>query len=389
MNKNGKPGKDEGKGIGKKGTVLLAAALLLLIGVIIAAGMSRSAVPKAGDGQTGQTEAAAGQPQGEEGFLNSPVRSFTNLCAYDSRVYCGARGFFGEEIPVESNVFTIWDEKIYYVEKVQEAYDSLTDELMEIKRSDMDGSNTEVLAEDVFLAGAGYEKLIGDKLFYGYGYDGNHSMQYAWVDVNTKERGTVSSDRIESILGYDGVWLYYRGVDREKEQNVLGRVKPGTDEDEILYAFAGMDEEGYIENVIYADGRLYCFTLSHKPEGYDYRTFLYRMEIRSGSTGELLEELPVDFTGSANYSFLIEDGELYTAMAGEIVAVTLDSGEKRTIARMKEGEYWGILYFVPGDGYLYYEAIAEINEKTGNNDYFYRVLVEGGEEELLNEWYTA
>ena len=47
----------------------------------------------------------------------------------------------------------------------------------------MDGGSVEVLADDVFLAGAGYEKLIGDKLFYGYGYDENHSMQYAWVDI--------------------------------------------------------------------------------------------------------------------------------------------------------------------------------------------------------------
>lgn len=388
MYKNGKTGKDECKGTGINKAVVTAAALVLLVGVIIAAGVSRSAVPEAGDGQKRQLESDTEQAH-EESSSDSPVRNFTNLCAYGGQVYCGAHGFFGKEIPVESNVFTIWDEKIYYVEKVQEAYDSLTDELMEIKRSDMDGGNAEVLAEDVFLAGAGYEKLIGDRLFYGCGYDENHSMRYAWVNVNTKERGTISTDRIDSILGYDGVWLYYRGTDRENGQNVLGRVKPESDEDEILYVFAGMDEEGYIENAVYADGRLYCLTLSHKPEGYDYRTFLYRMEIRDKNTGELLEELPVDFTGSANYSFLIQDGELYTAMAGEIVAITLSGGEKRTVAHMKEGEYWGILYFVPGDGYLYYEAIAEVNEETGNNDYFYRVPAEGGEEELLNEWYTA
>ncbi len=389
MNKNEKAGKDEGKDIGQNRKIVMAVVLFLLTGIIIAAGVIRSAGPEAGESQAEQKEADAGQARETEGSLNCPVRNFTNLCAYGGQVYCGAHGFFGKEIPVESNVFTIWDEKIYYVEKVQEAYDSLTDELMEIKRSDMDGGSVEVLADDVFLAGAGYEKLIGDKLFYGYGYDENHSMQYAWVDVNTKEKGTISTDRIESILGYDGVWLYYRGTDRESGQNVLGRVKPGADEDEILYGFAGMDEEGYIENAFYEDGRLYCFTLTHKPEGYDYRTFLYRMEIRDKDTGELAGELPVDFTGSANYSFLIQDGELYTAMAGEIVAITLTGGEKRTVARMKEGEYWGILYFVPGDGYLYYEAIAEVNEETGNNDYFYRVPAEGGEEELLNEWYTA
>lgn len=349
-------------------------------------GQERQAAGSDGENSERQAEGNRGENQNLQA---APVRSFTNLCAYDGRVYCGARGFFGEEIPLESNVFTIWDGKVYYVEKIQEAYDSLTDELTQIKRANMDGSDVEVLAEDVFLAGAGYEKLIGDKLFYGCGYDAGHCMEYAWVDVDTKERGRVPTGRIESILGYDGIYLYYRGVDRVKEQNMLGRVHLKSGKDETLDVFAAVDEEGYIENTVYADGKFYCLTLAHKPEGYDYRTFLYRMEIKDGSTGETVGEVPVDFTGSANYSFLVQDGKVYTAMAGEVVEISADSGSKRVLSVMEEGEYWGIMYFIPGDGYLYYEAIAETDEETGNNDYFYRVPEEGGEKELLSEWYTA
>lgn len=393
MDKNGK-GADR-----NRIAMIAAAALLLAFGVAISVGMNQlgrqKETPAAQEeksgpaGQAAENEGREGEKQETERGTDCPVRNFTNICSYNGKVYCGAHGFYGEEIPLESNVFTIWDEKIYYVEKIQEAYDSLTDELTEIKRSDMDGGNEEVLADDVFLAGAGYEKLIGDKLFYGYGYDENHCMKYAWVDVNTKQRGKISTDRIESILGYDGTYLYYRGTDRAKEENMLGRVHVEKDTDQALASFAAVDEEGYIENAVYAEGKLYCFTLTHKPEGYDYRTFLYRMEILDGSTGEKQGELPADFTGSANYSFIMQNGKLYTAMAGEIVEISLEDGEMRTIAHMKEGEYWGILYFIPGDGYLYYEAIAETDEKTGNNDYFYRVPVEGGEIELLSEWYTA
>ncbi len=365
-----------------KGKRIAAAVLLLVLGAVLVMGKNRAG------GEADRAGAGTQSGGAEEGGVAAPVREFKNLCAYEGNVYCGAHGLFGEEIPVESNIFTIWNGKIYYVEKVQEAFESLTDELMEIKRSNMDGSGVEVLADDVFLAGAGYEKLIGNKLFYGCGYDGNHFMRYVWVDVETGEKGEVSSDRIEGILGYDGTYLYYRGNDREKEQNVLGRVYLEEGRDEILAYFAAVDEEGYIEHAAYTDGRLYCFTLSEKPEGYDYRTFVYRLEIRSAETGEVEDVLPMDFTGSANYSFLVQDGEVYAAAAGEIIAVTLDGGEKRTVTAMEEGEYWGILYFLPGDGWLYYEAIAETNEKTGNNDYFYRVPVEGGKKELLSEWYT-
>lgn len=372
---------------GKKGAVKVAMALFLsAVGVTALAGSGCG--QEKGMENVPKRQAEEVSLEGQEN-MDAPVRNFTNMCAYNGKVYCGAHGFFGEEIPLESNVFTIWDDKIFFVEKVQEAYDSLTDELTQIKCSNLDGSGVETLAEDVFLAGAGYEKIIGNKLFYGCGYDENHCMEYAWVDVETKERGMVSTNRIEDILGYDGIYLYYRGIDREREQNVLGRVHLKEGKDEILDTFAKVDEEGYIESAVYADGKLYCFTLDYKPEGYDYRTFHYRMDIRDKETGKALGKVPADFTGSSNYSFLVQGGKVYTAMAGEVVAISIDKGEKWTLARMEEKEYWGILYFIPGDGYLYYEAIAEVDEETGNNDYFYRVPESGGKKELLSEWYTA
>lgn len=319
--------------------------------------------------------------------VDDPVRGFSNMCAYEGKVYAGVNGVYGEPIPQKSSIFTIWEDKVYYVDKVQEAYENMTDELLSIKRSDLDGNNEEVLAEDVFLAGAGHEKLIGDKLFYGYGYDENYQMQYAYVDVNTRERKEIASDRIQTILGYDGNYLYYCGYDGEKEENILGRIRLKTNKDETLAAYAEVDEEGYIENAVFADGKLYCLTLTDKPEGYDYRTYGYRLQVRNSRNGKVEREIPVAFTGASNYSFLVQDGEVYAAVNGKIIAVPTEGKEVRTIAEMKEEEYWGILHFLPGDGYLYYEAIADIHEETGNNDYFYRVPIEGGVPELLKEWF--
>ena len=76
-------------------------------------------------------------------------------------------------------------------------------------------------------------------------------------------------------------------------------------------------------------------------------------------------------------------------MDGDIVAVSLDDGSRRKLGSLQEGEYWGIMHFIPEDGYLYYEAIAETDEETGNNDYFYRIPLKGGESELLKEWFTV
>ncbi len=318
---------------------------------------------------------------------SAPIRGFSNMCPYEGKVYCGVNGTYGELIPQESSIFTIWEDKIYYVEKVQEAYDSMTDERLSLKRSNLEGSQEEVLAEDVFLAGAGHEKLIGDKLFYGYEYDENFRMHYACVDVNTKERTELATNQIDTILGYDGTYLYYSGADLEKEENVLGRIHVTAGKDETIHSYASVDEEGYIDSVSYVDGKLYCFTLMEKSDSYDYRTYKYQLLVRNAENGKVEQEVPVTFIGSANYSFLVQEGEIFATLDGEIVAISLADGTTRAVVQMKPEEYWGILHFIPGDGYLYYEAIAEEYNENGNNDYFYRVPIEGGEAELLKEWF--
>ena len=173
-----------------------------------------------------------------------PIRGFSNMCAYEGKVYAGANAPYGEAIVQKSSIFTIWEDKVYYVEKVQEAYD------------------------------AGHEKLVGDKLFYGYGYDENYHMRYAYVDVETKERGEIQSGRVDDILGYDGNYMYYKGTDEEKG-NIVGRVHMESGRDETVASYAEVDEEGYIDSIFFESGKLYCFTLTHKPDGYDYRTYTY------------------------------------------------------------------------------------------------------------------
>lgn len=319
-----------------------------------------------------------------------PVQGFSNMCAYNGKVYCGVNGLYGEPISKQSSIFTIWEDKLYYVEKVQEAYDSMTDELLSVWCSDLDGSNAKRLADNVFLAGAGHEKLAGNKLFYGYGYDENYRMKYAYVDLNTGVTEEIKSDRINEIVGYDGNYLYYNGFDSKLGQNIIGRIYLKGNKDDTVAVYAETDEEGYIDKICYLNGKLYCFTLTKKTEGYDYRTYEYRLQVRSGKSGKVEREIPVIFTGSANYSFMVQDEVIYATLNGAIISISLEGEEEtKVIASMKPDEYWGILYFAPGDGYLYFEAIGEVNQKTGNNDYFYRVPLEGGENELLKEWFTV
>ena len=123
------------------------------------------------------------------------------------------------------------------------------------------------------------------------------------------------------------------------------------------------------------------------------------MIVHSAKNGKVTEEVPLDFTGSANYGFLYHGEELYFSTAEGIYSSVLPAGENREagvetmepvkLAELSGKEYWGIPHFVPGDGYLYYEAIADIDELTGMNDYFYRIPLTGGEPELLAGWFTS
>ena len=62
----------------------------------------------------------AGRDSREEEPVYRPIRGFSNMCAYDGKVYAGVNAPYGEPIHQESSIFTIWEDKIYYVEKVQE-----------------------------------------------------------------------------------------------------------------------------------------------------------------------------------------------------------------------------------------------------------------------------
>lgn len=360
------------KGI-NKGRIVIAAVAVLAVALLAAAGIGMYA-------EMGTQEA-----------MDYPVQGFSNMSAHNGTVYGGVNAPYGEAIAHKTSIFAVQDDKIYYVDKTLEAFESVTDELLAVKCSDMDGSNEVTLAEDVFLAGTGHEKLIGDKLFYGYEYDDNYRMRYAYIDLNTGKRSELPTDRIETIIGYDGNYLYYRGYDVRTRKYLIGRIRLKNGKDETLTVFAGMDnEEGYFDSILFHKGRLYCLALTKAADSYDYRTYEYKIQIRNARNGKLEKELPYTFTGSSNYSVLVAEDEIFVSVAGEIVAFPITGeGGMRTVTSMEPDEYWGILHFAPGDGYLYYEAIAEIDEETGNNDYFYRVPLAGGEAELLEAWFTV
>lgn len=325
---------------------------------------------------------------GEETRADYEVKRFSSMCSYEGKVYSGANGIYGEPITQPTSIFTIDQGKIYYVEKITEAFESMTDELCSLYRENPDGSGRELLVEDVFLPGMGNEVLIGDKLFYAYGYNEEHQFQFACYDLNSGKREILQSDKISQILGYDGSYVYYNGYDSEKEENILGRIRLETKKEETLHRYAAVDEVGYIESVQFYNGSFYCLTLKENNDSYDYRTYLYSINVLEGGRGTKQKEL-LELTGSANYSFLITGDMIYYSGGGNLRMMSVDgSGESRLITEMKPEEYWGIPKLVPGDGYFYYEAIADVNEETGNNDYFYRVPLTGGSPELLKEWYT-
>ena len=65
---------------------------------------------------------------------------------------------------------------------------------------DMDGGKCGSAGGRCFPGqGPDMKNLVGDKFFYGYGYDDNYRMQYAYVDVNTKEKEKITHHKSLNI----------------------------------------------------------------------------------------------------------------------------------------------------------------------------------------------
>lgn len=331
--------------------------------------------------------------------VSYPVYGFANMRGENGTVYRGIGGAYGGELPVEASTFTVRGDKIYYAGQIKEDYVVSEERTGTICEADLDGGHQRVLVEDAYNLGFGQEKLIGDKIFYPNGLDEDYNLTYAWYDVVTGEKEAIKSSRINNIFGFDGVWVYYGGYDARKSRNIVGRYNLEKEKDQILFSYGAVNEEGDIISLYYWQERIYAVTLVEEQKDYDARTAVYRMIVHSAKNGKVTEEVPLDFTGSANYGFLYHGEELYFSTAEGIYSSVLPAGENREagvetmepvkLAELSGKEYWGIPHFVPGDGYLYYEAIADIDELTGMNDYFYRVPISGGEPELLAGWFTS
>jgi len=322
------------------------------------------------------------------------VHGFSNMNGTNGKVYRGIGGAYGEDIPVEASTFAVRDDKIYYAGQIKEDYVVSEERTGTICEANLDGSNPRVLVEDAYNLGYGQEKLIGDKIFYPNGFDEDYNTIFAWFDLDTNEKGIIKSSRIGNILGYDGTCIIYCGYDVKKSQNIIGKYNLEKDKDKILFAVGETDELGGVISLHYYNGLVYAVTLTEEMTDYDARTAVYQMHAYSADNGKLVEKLPLEFTGSANYGFLYDGNEVYFATAEWISHVVLEKDENGNInvtnlSPLVEREYWGIPHFVPGDGYLYYETIADIDEDTGMNDYFYKVPVTGGGAELLASWFTS
>lgn len=326
---------------------------------------------------------------------------FANMRGEGGKVYAGIGGAYGEELPVKASTFAVREGQIYYVSQIKEDYVVQEERTSQIWVADLDGSNPRMLVEDGYNLGFGQEKLIGDKLFYPTGVDEEYNFIYGWYDLNTQDRGTISTGRINNILGYDGTYLYYGGYHAKKSKNIVGKYHLTKKKDKILFSYPDPGELGGISNLYYYKGTIYALTLVKEAENYDERTAVYHLEKRKATTGKREGAVSFEFTGSANYGFLFEESQVYFFGGDAIMHLSLSQEEEKSVeTQAKEGdveiltqlrgnEYWGIPHFAPGDGYLYYEAIADIDEETGNNDYFYRVKISGGEPELLAQWFVS
>lgn len=325
-----------------------------------------------------------------------PVYGFANMRGDAGKVYRGIGGVYGEEIAVEASTFAVRDGKLYFAGQIKEDYVINEERTGTICEATLDGNDMRVLVEDAYNLGFGQEKLIGEKIFYPNGMDEEFHTTYAWYDLTAGEKGQIASTRINAIIGYDGTYLYYSGFDAKKACNIVGKYHLEKKKDRTLFSYGESGEPGDIISLYYEKGNIYAVTMTEEAVNYDARTAVYRMLVYSAGNGKLLEELPLTFTGSANYGFLYESGVVYYSTADGVYRVELaaeTTTENQTdvteLARLSEKEYWGIPHFAPGDGYLYYETIADIDEETGWNDYFYRVPLAGGEPELLAAWFTS
>lgn len=355
----------------KKVPVLLAAAIILIIAVgciVLCAGRYTP--------------------------VNYRVYGFSNMCGDGGKVYRGIGGAYGENVAVEASTIAVRGDKIYYAGQIKEDYVVSEERFGTICEADLDGSNERVLVEDAYNLGYGLEKLIGDKIFYPNGFDEDYNTTYAWYDIATGEKGTIKSSRIGNIFGYDGTCIIYSGYDVKKECNIIGKYYLDKNKDKTLISLNQTGELGDVISIYYYDGIVYTVELTQEMQDYDARTAVYKMFAHSADNGKVIKELPLEITGSANYGFLYYEDELYFSTAEWICHVSIsgedgNSFEITKLSPLSEREYWGIPHFAPGDGYLYYEAIADIDEDTGMNDYFYRVPVEGGERELLAAWFVS
>lgn len=323
-----------------------------------------------------------------------PVYGFSNMNGANGKVYRGIGGAYGEDIAVEASTFTVRDDKIYFAGQIKEDYVISEERTGTICEADLDGNNQRVLVDDAYNLGYGQEKLIGNKIFYPNGFDEDYNTIFAWYDLDTDEKGIIESNRISNILGYDGTCIIYSGYDARKSQNIIGKYNITKNKDKTLFSLGETDKLGGVISLHYYDGVVYAVTLIEEMQNYDARTAVYQMYAYSADSGKKIGELPIKFTGSANYGFLYNGNEVYFATAEWISQVSLEknsqnSFEVTNLVPLVEREYWGIPHFIPEDGYLYYETIADIDEDTGMNDYFYRVPVSGGEAELLASWFTS
>jgi len=315
---------------------------------------------------------------------------FANMRGYEGTVYRGIGGAYGQDIPVEASTFSIKDDYIYYAEQIKEDYVVSDERFGSIMKASLSNpSDSIVLVKDAYNLGYGQEKLIGDKIFYTTGYDEDYNYMYAWVDVNDLSTGSISSSRINNIFGFDGTCIFYSGYDKKTSKNIVGSYNISTGKDKTLYSYSDVGEIGSVIGISYSNGSIYAVTMTKQPENYDDRTAEYNIEVRETKKGKVSSTLPFILTGAANYGFLFDGDTLYYSTAESICKINLlTESEGTTLCSLKELEYWGIPHFVPKDGYLYYEALADIDFDTGLNDYFYKVDLNGGEPELLTAWFT-